>query len=207
MKPALQFHIPRRFSASRSILGRIIRRRIRDPRQAESTYIVAVVALVCFGAMLRIAARVILQDAIRADPTGNVAVLFFAAEVAAILVFVVIGLVGFTEPILVELSDNMRITRGSDTLTIDRSAVGVREISRELYHTHYRRFSATRSFVASNREPHLLLIEAYGVTGSEGPVVLELDSPSRATFLRAFVRDEDRRDVAVAALPENADAA
>jgi len=206
MKPALSFHIPRRFSTTRSILGRSIRRRIGDPRQAASTFIVALVVLACFGAMLRILARVVLRDAIHADPTGNLAALFVAAQTAAVLVFLVVGFVGFTDPVVVELSDNIRITRGTETLTIDRSAVGVREISRDLYHAHYQRYSATRSFVPSNREPQLLLIEAYGVRGVEGPVILELDSPSRTEFLRAFVRSDGGRDVA-ASLPTNADAA
>jgi hypothetical protein len=206
MKPTLSFHIPRRFSATRSILGRAIRRRISDPRQAASTFIVALVVLACFGAVLRIFARVMLRDAIHADPTGNVAALFVAAQTAAVLVFLLVGFVGFTEPIVVELSDNIRIIRGTETLTIDRSAVGVREISRDLYHAHYQRYGATRSFVPSNRETQLLLIEAYGVRGADGPVILELDSPSRIEFLKAFVRSDERRDVA-AALATNADAA
>jgi hypothetical protein len=178
------FHIPGRFHPGYSMLGRWLRRRTGDARQAEAYLIVVAAA---FGLVLLLApalAASFLEAGTQAGRAGGLRpdVVFWLAELGALLLAGLVGGLGFEPAVTVTCAaDHLLLRQGTSTCRIPYDALrSVEPLPRLLFHRHYRRYAATRVFATRLPDPLLLL------QTPEGPVVVGLAAPDAAA-LAAFL--------------------
>lgn len=181
--------IPGRFHPGYSLLGRWMRRRFHDERQAEAWFIVTLAGIVVGLAVAQYLAWTVLQ-LVHPAPSPTVLGLFWAAQLALVLLSGLTCLLGKQPPVTV--------TFGTDALYLHQKprVVEVRcdritaaeSISALLFHRHYRRYAETRVFV--NRVPPTLLL----LHTDDGPVVLGLPEEDRhAVLAHLEARDHTSR--------------
>ncbi len=164
--PDQTFIIPSAFRPARSLLGRWIRTRSIDDRQAESTYIV--VAVVSVLALLLI--HLLGWSFFRPLDSGAT-IAFVVAEAIFVLAFAGAAFAGRDSAITVRIETTaLSISRSDgDELRVPYEDVdGVSRVKARTFHRHYSRYAETRAFV--NRvHDELLLLRWKGT-----PVVLGL---------------------------------
>ena len=163
----LRLVIPRSLHPPSSLLGRLVRRRARDARQAESLYLVAAALVLCVGALVS-------QWGWIAVGTGpNVAPEYVAGQLAAAALLVGGCLLGWKPPIVITAHDGgLDVRQGAETVSIPHERIHAAErISAAAYHRHWRRYAATCAFVG--RLPDELLL----LRTDAGPLVLGLAAP------------------------------
>jgi hypothetical protein len=170
---------PPAFHPVSSLLGRALRRRAADARQAEGLYVVAA-ALVLVGGVLLGQWGWMLG---RAHPV--------AYGVAAGLGWAVIGAAcfgGWRPRLHVRVGGGaLHIARGAEALVVPLGEVERAErIAAAEYHRHWARYAATRAFVNRLGDEVLLLRTA------RGPVVLGL-GPSELSRLEARLAPAEPR--------------
>ncbi len=164
------FSTPRRYHPGYSLLGRWLRRRVGDARQAEAVFIVALAGIGLGVLLAQYGAWALLQPALTADPTGPLAVVFWGVQLC---VFTLVGLtclLGFQPSVeVICTASGLSMRQGERHLTLAYEAIDDAEpLAPLLFHRHYRRYAATRAFVYRPTGALLLLHTA------DGPVVLGL---------------------------------
>ncbi len=166
--------ISSRIRPDRSLLGRWIRAYSVDARQAESTYVVAVVASSLVLLLLHLLGWSIVRSM-----DARIAV-FTVVEIAVLVAFSAAAFAGRDPAITVCTgSTALTISRGGDhELTLPFSELdSASRIDARTFHRHYRRYAETRSFV--NRVPtELVLLRWKGI-----PVILGLEEEDLDAFL------------------------
>ena len=172
------------FHPASSPLGKLVRRWIDDERRAESVYIV-VAALLLVVASLAGQWGWVLWGTENGDPHLG----YFAAQLVGGGLAAGYCLLGWRRPIQVWAGpDRLEIQRGPDTLSI--SYIGIQSTERipaTVYHSHWRRYARTRSFVNRLSDEVLLL------RTDQGPVVLCL---AEADLVRLAAHLDERLEPA-----------
>lgn len=168
--------IPSRFNPARSLLGRWIRLRSVDDRQAGSTYVV--VAVLSFLALLLV--HFLGWSFIQPAGAETTIVL---SEVVFILAYAAFAFAGRDPAITIRTeASSLKISRDGDAeliLPYDEIDAACR-IDARTFHRHYRRYAQTRVFV--NHVPaELLLFRWNGI-----PVVLGPTNDDLSTLLQLF---------------------
>lgn len=163
----LRLVIPRSLHPPASLLGRLVRRRARDARQAESLYLVAVALVLCVGALVSQWGWI----AVGAGP--DVAPGYVVAQIVGGALLVGACLLGWTPPVVVTAHDGgLDVRQGAETVSLPYEWIHAAErISADAYHRHWRRYAATHAFVG--RLPDELLL----LRTDAGPIVLGLAAP------------------------------
>ncbi len=163
----LRLTIPRAFHPPAALLGRWIRRRARDARQAESRYIVAAALVLTVASLVSQWSWILLGEGALGSP---LALWVLGAHVAGGLLLGWGCLWGWKPAVTVVVGTaGVEIGQGDDTLTLAHGDIERAErITAAAYHRHWRRYAATHAFV--NRLPTELLL----LRTDAGPVVLGL---------------------------------
>lgn len=151
--------IPRRFHPGYSLLARLIKYRVNDFRRAEGLYFI-VLSLVAVGLLLaQYGAWAVVGGTIQSDPSGSMALTFWIAQICGAVLLVGIGVVGFSPPIAIVISDDrLTIIRNRRETTVRFNEIESAEpIDRRTYYTHYMRFAAVQKFVGKLHDEVLLL--------------------------------------------------
>ena len=178
--PTLTFCIPRRFHPGYSLLGRGLRRLVRDPLRAEAFFILALTGLALLWLLVQYAVWAFLQPAPSA-PAGPAALRFWAVQGGALLFLVLTCVVGVAPAAVVTCAPGgrLRLRQGRRRLALDNAEIkAIKKITPLRYHRHERRYAATQAFVGRLRHDLLLLRTA------RGPVVLGLAPQDQAALQR-----------------------
>ena len=182
------FHISRRFAPSCSLLGRWLRRRTGDPRQAEALFIVVVTGLLLAGVLASFLSWALLHAPILADPTGPTALVYAGVHLAAVGMGFLLAGWGFRPPItLTAEPGRLHVRQGTRTvtLTLDQLAA-VETVDPVRYHRHERCYAATQDFVNHPERDVLLLrtargeVLALGLTASDRTALIAWLAPTPA---------------------------
>ena len=144
------FHIPPRFSPTRSLLGLGVRLLVKDRRQAEGVYLIAFWSLVLLVILAQFVTWTWVEPAIEADAGGPVAVRFFAAQVAGILCVLAVCGVGFASAVRVAVGDTcLTLRQGRRTRKVALEAIeGCVTVSALQFHRDYRPYEAVDAFIS-----------------------------------------------------------
>lgn len=156
--------IPSRFHAARSLLGRWIRLRSVDARQAESTYFV--VAVLSFLTLLLV--HFLGWSLVQPSGAGTAIVL---SEVVLILAYAAFAFAGRDRAITIRTEESsLRISRDGDgELILPYDEIeGACRIDARTFHRHYRRYAQTRAFV-NHVHAELLFFRWNGIPVVLGP--------------------------------------
>jgi len=188
--PAPVFTIPRSFSPTHSVVGRLIRRRSGDRLRGEALYIFIVTMAVVAWLLAGFAAWAMLADVITADPAGPAGLTFFGIQVAVPIVGLLIAGVGFRPEIRIEIDGSrLVITRGSDQheWPLDEP-LSLRTIDAVTYHRGLRLLDTTRPFI--NRPAENVL----AITLGDETVVLGLAPEDRKELESLLSRSHPTHD-------------
>lgn len=162
--------LPPRFHPAHSLLGGVIRRFVRDPRQAEALFLlflsVAALALI----LTNFFAWTWLRPAVLADPQGSVALVFWAGQVTGVLFFVLTCVVGFAPAAVITPGNtHLILCQGRRTAALPYvSITQVASVSALCYYRQYRPYAATQPFL--NRiTPDVLIVWSDGAPYAIGP--------------------------------------
>lgn len=181
----LEFTIPRSFSPSHSVAGRLIRHRSGDRLRGEALYIFIVTMAFVGWLLTGFAAWALLADRITAAPTGPVALAFFAVQLAVPVVGILLAGVGFRPEIGIRLDEyRLTIFRGSVRCHVPlHDGITVRSLDAVTYHRGLRRFGTTQPFI--NRPVEEVLV----IATDDMNFVLGLDPEDRAALLARLAAD------------------
>lgn len=193
----LEFHVPRRFHPACSLLGRLIRWRVRDERRAEALYIVTLAVVVMGVLLVQYTAWAFLKTPILAAPRGTLAMTFWLAQVGSVLLVLLAGAFGFKPAVHVRCTPTALLVRqGIRTLHLAIEDIGEATlVPATTVHQHYRRYAATQVF-ASWYTPTMLLL-----TAPYGPVVLGLAEEDARRLLACL--ETTRTSVVATATPQD----
>ncbi|MEM6783302.1 MAG: hypothetical protein AAF624_06160 [Bacteroidota bacterium] len=179
----LTFRAPRSFHPPSSLLGRGLQRWIGDPLRAEATYWIVLVFVVAVAVMGTQWGWLWLRDVTTPETFLDTAVWYAAAQAAALVLFVLVGYVGWRPTVTVTLTDEtLRIQQGPTALEVARGTLRtVRPIDATEEHRTLRRRADVRRFVAKAYDP-LLVLDVEDAL----PVVLALPDAERARFEHAL---------------------
>lgn len=171
------YHIPARFHAYFSLLGRSIKKHVNDPRRAESLF-VAVLVLLGTGLIL----IHFLLSSLAGPLSADTAAWFWGGQLALFLSYVLTCLVGVQPHVTIRHSEDRIVIRqdGRERLVPCASIEDVERVSDTTFYRHYRRYENTQSFV--NRLPSTVLL----LHTSEGPVALGLSEPEQKELLETL---------------------
>jgi hypothetical protein len=141
-----------------------------DERQAEAAYLIAVSMLLLVLLLTQYLAWALLGPTMQADPAGSVTLLFWAAQGVGMILFVLLGVIGFKPAVTVTIEPaGLHLRQGERTCTVCYGDMDAAEpLSAVLFHRHYARYAATQVFV-SQMPTTLLLIKT-----AQAPVVVGL---------------------------------
>ncbi len=164
------FHVPPRFHAAYSLLGRGLRRLLGDARQAEAWFLIALSMLGLGLLLAQYFAWVWLQSAILATPGGSVAAAFWLAQLGGLALCVTTCIIGFTPAVTVTMTPaGVHLRRGRHEHVLRYDAITSAEsIPALLYHRHYGQYAATQAFI-NRMTPRVLLLHT-----PDAPVALGL---------------------------------
>ena len=174
------FRIPRRFDPRCSLLGRGLRRLVRDPLRAEAYFVLALAGLALGWLLAQYAANALIQPRLN-GPANPAALRFWAVQGGLLLFLVFTCAVGVAPATVVTCtpSGGLRLRQGRRRLALERAEIeAVKNITPLRYHRHERRYAATQAFVGRLRHDLLLLRTAHG------PVVLGLALEDQAALRR-----------------------
>ncbi|MEL6442952.1 MAG: hypothetical protein AAFY55_16905 [Bacteroidota bacterium] len=175
----LSFRAPRSFHPPASLLGRALRRWIGDPLRAEATYWIVLVLTVAMAVMGTQWGWLWLRDMASPEAFLDAAVWYAIAQAVALVLFVLVGYVGWRPAVVVTLTDEtLRIQQGPAALKVPRPSLRrVRPIAATEEHRTLRRRADVRRFVAKAYDP-LLVLDVDG----DAPIVLALPDAERERF-------------------------
>ena len=195
----LSFRAPRSFHPPASLLGRALRRWIGDPLRAEATYWLVLVLTVAMAVMGTQWGWLWLRDMASPEAFLDAAVWYAIAQAVALVLFVLVGYVGWRPAVVVTLTDEtLRIQQGPAALKVPRPSLRrvrpiaaralaptprqtsprrARPIAATEEHRTLRRRADVRRFVAKAYDP-LLVLDVDG----DAPIVLALPDAERERF-------------------------
>ncbi|MEL6611600.1 MAG: hypothetical protein AAFQ53_05870 [Bacteroidota bacterium] len=173
------FRAPRAFHPPASLLGRGLRRWIGDPLRAQATYWIVLVLTVAVAVMGTQWGWLWLRDMTTPEAFLDAAVWYAIAQAIALVLFVLVGYVGWRPAVVVTLTDEtVRIQQGPTALEVPRPSLRrVRPIAATEEHRTLRRRADVRRFVAKAYDPLLVLD-----VDSDAPIVLALPDAERERF-------------------------
>ena len=176
------FTVPHRLNANYSLLGRIIRRSVKDAHVAEGVLILTIALLAILTVVGFYIAWAFVQPIVESDTTGTTALIFFLSQAGSLLLFLLISFAGIKPSIKIVFQDQfLQIEQGSHNLLLLVSEIESAEfISAIQFHRHYRKYLSTRSFF--NQLPDTLLL----LNTARGPIVLGIREEDQATLLDAL---------------------
>lgn len=163
-------------------MGRAFRAWTDDRLQGEALYIVTLTGVALLLVMSHYLGWALLRPVLSASASWQV--LFWTGQVASVLLWVGIGLVGRRPAVTVQCTPTtLEVEQGARARTIRYEAVdSIAKISARQYHRHYRRYAATQVFAGSLADEVLLLRTA------QGPVVIALPESDEQESLRSEIR-------------------
>ena len=174
--------VSKNLNANYSILGRLIRRSVKDTHFAEGILILTIALLSISLVVSFYIGWAFAQPFIEADATGQTAIYYFLAQVVSFSLLFLGVFLGFKPKLEVTMDHQcVQIKQGSRrllllTTEIDRTEI----ISSTEYYQHYSKYANTRAFY--NRLPEeLLLLET-----ENGPVILGVSIEDQATLQEAL---------------------
>lgn len=164
------YRIDGRLHLAYSLLGRLLRLLVKDPRRAESLYIVFAAFLVTGWGLLQFFLWITAPTLFLSLP---------ALTLAGWGLLLVSCGIGFQPAVQVRLADNkLFINRAAHTLNLCLSRItNVEQVSDLVFHQHYRRYRRTQTFV--NRIPKTVLL----LHTPDGPVALGLTADDQQDLL------------------------
>lgn len=174
--------VPRKLNANYSLLGRLIRRSVRDSHFAEGILILTI-ALLCIGLVVSFYIMwAFIQPIVEADSTGQTAIYYFIAQVGSFLLLVLTAFLGLKPGVEITVDEQcLHINQGKERLLLLQSEIEQVEIITSLqYHQHYRKYENTRAFFSRLTDRLMLL------TTEHGPVILGVSDEDQATLLEAL---------------------
>lgn len=186
---SLTVAIPRSFSPAHSVLGRLILRRTGDRLRAEAEYIFVVTMGVVLWILADFALWSLLAERIAADPTGRVALAFFAAQVGVPLSGFLVAGIGFRPEIRISLDpDGLTLVRGAERVELPlEDVLAVESVDAVRYHRGLRLLETTRPFI--NRPVDRVLT----VSSPTMTLALGLESEDRDALAAALSDRSDHR--------------
>ncbi|MDX1547643.1 MAG: hypothetical protein R3247_11680 [Rhodothermales bacterium] len=176
------FTAPRRFDPARSLLGRLLCRLAGDARRGEAWYVLTLAALALGLVLGQYLAWAVLEPAIAAAPQGPLALVFWAAQLGAAALVVLVGAVGFRPAVAATLTPEALVLeqgRRRRALALE-DVTAARPIPARTFHRHYARYAATEVF-AAHLHDEVLLVETTGA-----PVVVALAAADQAALADAL---------------------
>ncbi len=173
------------FDPSYSLLGRAIRAWTGDRLRGEAFFIVVLTGLALFLLMSHYLGWALLKPVMANNPSWQM--LFWAGQLASVVLWGGLGLVGFRPAVTVTCSPTtLTLEQGGRSRTVPLDEIEqVHTVSAMAYHRHYRRYAATEIFVSTLGEEVLLL------RTSDGPVVVALPDPEDHETIRAHLEPAD----------------
>ena len=152
---------------------------MHDERQAEAAYLIAVSMLLLVLLLTQYLAWALLGSMMQADPGGSVALLFWGTQGVGMILFVLLGVIGFKPAVTVTIEpEGLHVRQGERTCTVHYDDMDTAEpLSALLFHRHYARYAATQVFV-SQMPTTLLLIKT-----AHTPVVVGLRPEAHLALL------------------------
>ena len=175
------FESPRSYDPTYSLLGRLLRYWTGDRLRGEALFIVALTGLALVLLMTHYLGWALLKPLLVENPSWQM--LFWAGQLASVVVLGALGLVGMRPGVTVNCSpEGLDLEQGTRTRTVPYDDVErVETVSATRYHRHYRHYAATGVFVGEVSDEMLLLHTA------RGPVVISLADPEAQAALRTHV--------------------
>ena len=172
----------RTFNANYSILGRIIRRSVRDAHYAEGILILTIALIFISLIVFFYIGWAFAEPIIAADTSGRYEVYYFLAQIGSFGLLSMLTLIGLKPKLEVSLDNqSIHIKQGRKQLFLLTSDIlRVDVISAKQFHQHYRKYVNTKAFYTRLSSP-LLLME----TANE-PVILGVSEDEQATLLEAI---------------------
>ncbi len=148
-----------------------MRRLVRDRRQAEAYFVLALTALVLVWLVVQYGAWALVQPAPTEEPGGGLALTFWAVQIGSLAGLLLVGACGLKPAATITCaSDGLHIEQGRRALRLPYDAItSVERITALRFHRHERRYAATQLFAARVGRGDLLLLRT-----ARGPVVLGL---------------------------------
>lgn len=169
-------------NANYSILGRLIRRAVRDTHYAEGILILTIALLSISMIVFFYIGWAFVEPIITADESGQAAAYYFFGQLGSFVMLFMVALLGFKPGLKIAIEDHcLHIKQGQKRLIVLYSEVHQAEhISSTEYHQHYRKYLNTRAFY-NRLSDNLLLLNT-----ESGPVILGLSEEDQATLLGAL---------------------
>lgn len=177
-RPPMHASAPPAFHPPSSLLGRAVRRRAADARQAEGLYAVA-------AALAVVAAALLTQWGWMLPETDPLTV--GAATVAGWVLVSAACFIGWRPRLHVHVDGaSLRVRRGRESFVLPLGAIASAErVPAAVFHRHWRRYAATRAFVNRLGDEVLLLRTEHG------PVVLGLADGDLTRLEERIARHEE----------------
>lgn len=163
-----------------SVLGRLIKKRVKDVHYAEGIYIFSFATLLIGLIIFNYLGWALIQPALASANGEQVAVAFWIAQTALAALFVLFCVIGFkpATQITVDTASGLSIKQGKTQLNIRHSDIeSVTSLSALRFHRHYRKYQNTRIFFG--RLPRLVML----ISTSEFPIVLGLSPEDHRELL------------------------
>lgn len=174
--------VPRQLNANYSLLGRLIRRSVKDLHYAEGILILTI-ALISIGMVVSFyVAWAFIEPLLATDATGQLAESYALAQFGSVVFLILVAFIGFKPTLEITVEDYcIHINQGSQRLLLLTSEVLQAEIiTATQFHQHYRKYINTRAFY-NRLNDQLLLLET-----ENGPVILGVSEEDQATLLDAL---------------------
>lgn len=156
-----------------------MKRVLDDERQAEAVYLIMASLLLLTLLLAQYLAWALLNTTMQADPAGPVTLLFWGLQGIGVVLFVLLGILGFKPAVAVTIEPKcLYLRQGERTCLVPYEGMeAVEPLSALLFHRHYARYAATQAFI-SQMPATLLLIKT-----ARGPVVVGLRPEDQLALL------------------------
>ena len=164
------------------MLGRVIRRSVRDQHFAEGLLILSIAILLIVMVVSFYVAWAFVQPIVETDPSGQSAIYYYLSQISAFSFLFLVAILGFKPSLKVSLQDGcLHIKQGKlKLLLLESEIVSAEPITALRFHRHYRKYAKTMAFF--NRLSDRLLL----LNTTKGPVILGLPERDQATLLRTL---------------------
>lgn len=181
----------RNLNANYSVLGRLIRRSVKDAHYAEGILILTI-ALLCISMVVFFyIGWAFVEPIITADTSGQAAAYYFFGQLGSFLLLFFVALLGFKPGLEIDVDAHcLHIKQGKQRMLVLFNEIQHADsISAKEFHQHYRKYINTRAFY-NRLSGNLLLLDT-----DNGPVILGLSEEDQATLrgaLRSSASQENK---------------
>ena len=158
---------PARFNPGYSILGRALRKRMLDARQAGTCFLIVLSSLVLVLAAAQFLAWTYLEPAIAAAPRGNTALGFWTGQIAAVLLLFFTAVLGRAPSVRITLhNESMELCQGARTASVDFSEImAVHSAGALSYHREHGPYADVQPFISGMPPSVLVVLTTRAVFG------------------------------------------